>query len=147
MADQSSIIQFKKISGDSIQSITQFNCQVIIYTSPTRKVPENCMKCVQNRPKSFFFSKLKISIQHTNHFYLFFLNSIQKIIEYYFFQEYSIQNIIQLVFFPGKFNSKSDSNFEFGCIQFNKIFIQLENPFIAHPSADGTNVAAIVIYG
>ena len=55
MADQSSIIQFKKISGDSKPSITQFNCQVIIYTSPTRKVPENCMKCVQNRPKSFFF--------------------------------------------------------------------------------------------
>ena len=25
--------------------------------------------------------------------------------------------------------------------------IQLENPFIAHPSADGTDVAAIVIYG
>ena len=59
MADQSSIIQFKKISGDSKPSITQFNCQVIIYTSPTRKVPENCMKCVQNRPKSFFFQNWK----------------------------------------------------------------------------------------
>ena len=59
MADQSSIIQFKKISGDSIQSITQFNCQVIIHTSPTRKVPENCMKCVQNRPKRFFFQNWK----------------------------------------------------------------------------------------
>ena len=57
MADQSSIqtiIQSKKISGDSIQLITEFDCQVITYTSLTRKIPENCPKCVQNRPKGEF---------------------------------------------------------------------------------------------
>ena len=32
-----------------------------------------------------------------------------------------------------KFNSKIDSKFEFACIQFNEIFIQLEPQGIAHP--------------
>ena len=33
-----------------------------------------------------------------------------------------------------KFNSKIDSKFEFACIQFNEIFIQLEKPGIVYPS-------------
>ena len=44
------------------------------------------------------------------------------------FPEHSIQKIIQLPFFLEKY-----LNFDFGCIQFSKIFIQLENPGIAHP--------------
>ena len=111
MADQSSIIQFKKISGDSIQSITQFNCQVIIYTSPTRKVPENCMKCVQNRPKRFFFQNWKYRfniriififfswIQFKRLLNIIFSKNIQFKISfnYSFFPENSIQKVIQIL--------------------------------------------------
>ena len=50
MADQNpiqTIVQLKKIDGDSIQSIIQFKYQVIIFTSRIRKVPEQCPKCVK----------------------------------------------------------------------------------------------------
>ena len=36
------------------------------------------------------------------------------------------------IFVSGKFNSKTDSKFEFACIQFNEIFIQLETQGITH---------------
>ena len=54
MAAQNSIqtmIQFKKTDSDSIQSIIQFKCQGIINTGWIKKVPEKCLKCVQNRQK------------------------------------------------------------------------------------------------
>ena len=112
MADQSSIIQFKKISDDSIHSITQFNCQVIIYTSPTRKVPENCMKCVQNRPKRFFFFqnwKYRFNIRIIFIFFswiqfkrllnIIFSKNIQFKISfnYSYFPRNSIQKLIQIL--------------------------------------------------
>ena len=37
-----------------------------------------------------------------------------------------------VIFFPRKFNSNIDSKILFGLIQFNKIFIQLENKGIEH---------------
>ena len=52
MADKNSIqtiIQFKKIIGDSIQFIIQFKFQGIINTARIRKVAEKYPKCVQNR--------------------------------------------------------------------------------------------------
>ena len=54
MADQNpiqTIVQLKKIDGDSIQSIIQFKYQVIIYTGRIRKFPEKCPKFVQIRQK------------------------------------------------------------------------------------------------
>ena len=37
-----------------------------------------------------------------------------------------------ITFFPEKFNSKTIQKFKFGFIQFNKIFIELENQGIEH---------------
>ena len=48
---------------------------------------------------------------------------MKRIIQNHFFREYSIQKIIKKPFFLENSNQK----FEFGFIQFNKIFIQLEN--------------------
>ena len=127
------IIQFKKNSADSIQKIIQFNSQGLFDTGRIGKVPENCPKSVQNRQKRGLFIKngkyrFKIWFIHSFHgkiqfkglFNIIFFRNIQfkKLFNNFFFPENSIQKLIQ--------------KFKFGFIQFNKIFIQLENQGIEH---------------
>ena len=86
----------KKNSADSNQKIIQFNSQRIIDTSRIGKVPKNCPKSVQSRPKRGVFIKngkyqFKIWLIHS------FYDEIQfkGLFNIIFFQECSIQKIIQ----------------------------------------------------
>ena len=110
-------IQIKINSGDSIQKIFQFNCRGTIDTGLIRKVPIS----VKNRQKRRFLNQeLKILKKiNTKDYSIPFLGNIQfNRLFKYFFSENSIQKLIQ--------------KFKFGFIQFNKIFIQLENQGIEH---------------
>ena len=92
---------------------------------------ENCPKSVQNRQKRGLFIKngnIDSKYDSIIHFRVKF-NSKEYSIN--FFRNIQFKNY-SIIFFPGKFNSKLIQKFKFGLIQFNKIFIQLENQGIEH---------------
>ena len=71
---------------------------------------------------------IKISIQYMIHLDYYCRSSIQKIVHSMsFVPEYSI---IKIKHYSVNFSSKIASTILFDCIEFNKIFIQLENPGI-----------------
>ena len=106
------IIIFKINSGESNQNIIKFNNWRIIET--VRKVPKNCPENVQKRQKrGGFLSKIESSDSIYDSFIHFTIKFNSKDCSITFSSENSFQK------------------FWFGCIQFNKIFIQLENSGIA----------------
>ena len=98
------------------------------------KVPKTYPKSVQNRhkKKGIFFKTANIDSKYD----LFIHSTIKFDSKQYSmaissgisnWKDYSI------LFFPEISIKKLIKKFEFGCIQFNKMFIKLENPGIAHP--------------
>ena len=117
----------EKDSADSIQKIIQFNSQGIIGTGRIK-----CPKIPKKVSKIDFSSKWQISIQNMIHSFFSQQNSIQMIIQYQLFQEYSITKLFNNLFFPENSIQILIQKSKFGFIQFNKIFIQLENQGIEH---------------
>ena len=84
------------------------NTSLIINTVGSEKFPRNAQNVSKIEKKGSFNQILQILVYDL--FLPILLECNSKIIQYYFSSEYSIQELIQ--------------NFDFGCIQFNKIFIQ-----------------------
>ena len=129
-------IQLKKNPADSIQKIIQFNSQGIIDTGWIGKLPKNYQKIAQKvskiDKKGCFSSKMaNIDLKYDSfiHFTIKF-NSNDFSIS--FFQTYSIQKTIRLPFIPENSIQKFIQKFEFCFIEFNTIFIQLENQGIEY---------------
>ena len=122
----------KKNPAVSIQKIIQFNSQGIINTGRIGKVPKNCPKSVQNRQKGGFSSKMANIDSKYDSFIHFTEKFNSRDYSVSFFSGIFNSKKYSITFFPENSIQKLIQKFKFGFIQFNKIFIQLENQGIVH---------------
>ena len=116
-----------------------FNSQEFIDIDRIVKVPKNCPKSVQNRQKKGFISKMANIDSKYDSFIHFTIKFNSKDYSISFFSGIFNSKNYSITFFPENSIQKLIQKFKFCFIQFNKIFIQLENQGIGHHYSDSNN--------